>query len=42
MGHLKSKAIFVAEVAAAFALVYWFQKNVKAIPIVGPYLPGGQ
>jgi hypothetical protein len=42
MGQFKGKLIFVAEVAAAFAVVYYFQKKVYAIPVVGPYLPGGQ
>jgi hypothetical protein len=42
MHGLKQKAIFVAEVAVAFAVVYAFQKKVMVIPVVGMYLPGGQ
>lgn len=41
-GSLKSKAIFVAEVAVAFAIVYAFQKKVMVVPVIGAYLPGGQ
>lgn len=42
MGHLKSKAIFVAEVAVAFGIVYFLQKKFGPLPVVGTYLPGGQ
>lgn len=34
--------MFVAEVAVAFALIYAFQKHVYKVPVIGPYLPGGQ
>lgn len=36
--HLK----FAASVALVFGLIYAFQKNVKVVPGVGQYLPGGQ
>lgn len=42
MGSLKEKAKFVAEVAVAFAIVYYVQKKVMPIPVIGAYLPGGQ
>lgn len=41
-GTIKSKLIFVAEVAVAFAIVYAFQKKVYKVPVVGDFLPGGQ
>lgn len=42
MNDIKGKAMFVLEVSLAFALVYAFQKNIKVIPVIGEYLPGGQ
>ncbi|MES2367204.1 MAG: hypothetical protein V4563_15105 [Pseudomonadota bacterium] len=27
---------------ATFAIAYFIQKNVMAVPVVGQYLPGGQ
>lgn len=42
MSDLKGKAMFVAQVAVAFAVVYAFQKKVMPIPVIGAYLPGGQ
>ena len=42
MGNLKEHAKFVASVAVAFAVVYAFQTKVMPIPVIGPFLPGGQ
>ena len=38
---MKDKLIFVAEVAAAFAVIYAIQKHVMQVPVIGAYLPGG-
>lgn len=37
-GYLKLAGVALA----AYAAVYVVQKNVMPIPVVGPYLPGGQ
>ena len=39
---MKDKLIFLAEVAAAFAVIYALQKHVMQVPVVGEYLPGGR
>lgn len=41
MSGLKSKAIFVAEVAVALILIGIVQEKVMKLPVVGGYLPGG-
>lgn len=42
MSNLKGKAMFVAEVAVALAVIALFQQKVMAIPVIGAYLPGGK
>jgi len=39
---MKEYAMLVAKVAAAYAVIYAFQKHVYKVPVVGDYLPGGQ
>lgn len=41
-GSMKSRVMFIVEVALAFAVVYALQKKVYALPVIGEYLPGGQ
>ena len=41
MNDLKSKGMFVLEVAVAIAMIYAFQKHVYKVPVIGEYLPGG-
>ena len=40
MGNMKEKAIFLAEVAVAIALITFVQKKYINVPLVGEYLPG--
>lgn len=40
MNDLKGKAMFVAEVALAVAIIALFQSKVMNVPVVGEYLPG--
>lgn len=42
MKDLKEKAMFVAEVAVAIAVIYMVQTKIVKIPVIGAYLPGGQ
>ena len=42
MKDLKGKAMFVAEVAVALALIALFQQKVMKVPVIGAFLPGGQ
>lgn len=42
MKDLKEKAMFVAEVAVALAVIALVQQKIIKIPVVGAYLPGGQ
>lgn len=39
---MKDRLMFLAEVAVAVAVIAAFQKHVYKLPVVGPYLPGGQ
>lgn len=41
MGHLKEKAMFVASVGLAVAVIAFIQSKYP-IPVIGAYLPGGQ
>ena len=42
MKELKEKAMFVAEVAVALAVIALVQQKIIKIPVIGAYLPGGQ
>jgi len=42
MKDLKEKAMFVAEVAVALAVIALVQQKIIKIPVIGAYLPGGQ
>lgn len=42
MKDLKEKAMFVAEVAVAIAVIALVQQKLVKIPVIGAYLPGGQ
>jgi hypothetical protein len=42
MKDLKEKAMFVAEVAVAIAVIALVQQKLIKIPVIGVYLPGGQ
>lgn len=39
---MKEKLMFAVEVAVVFAAIAFIQRNVYKVPVVGPYLPGGQ
>ena len=39
---MKEKLIFVAEVAAIFAVIAAVQMHVFQVPVIGAYLPGGK
>jgi hypothetical protein len=39
---MKERLKFAVEVLAVFAICYALQKQIKVLPIIGPYLPGGQ
>ncbi len=39
---MKDKLMFAVEVAVVFAVIFAVQRHVGKIPVVGPYLPGGQ
>ena len=38
MTYVKSAALILG----VFAVTYAIQKHVKVLPVIGPYLPGGQ